>query len=256
MSRFISELSKVGENSTSTVGFGTLPRSSQSAGILFLGKLPIKDTSLEQSINSFDALIIETERFTSKSITQCAKNLRGHLWGVWATGKITKKDAVLAHESGADFIIFDPMNAPAGILDVPDLGLILTVPLTVSELDIRSMRYLPVDAISVCFDTSIQTMTAASLGKILGIANGFGKPTLISGPGLFEIEDVHTLRNAQINALVLDASHTKETTKLKAQVTGLPRPRVRSQSHTALVPGIGQTTIEEDEIEEDESEDF
>tara|TARA_B100001245_G_scaffold231654_1_gene212774 strand:+ start:580 stop:1332 length:753 start_codon:yes stop_codon:yes gene_type:complete len=250
MSRFISKLSKVGENSTSNVGFGALSRSSQSAGILFLGKLPIKDASIEQSLNSFDALVIETEKFTSKSIAQCAKNFQDHLWGVSAMGKITKEDAVLAHESGADFIIFDPMKAPASIFDVSELGLILTVPLTVSELDTKSMRYLPVDAISVCFDTSMQTMTAASLGRILGIVNGFGKPTLISGPGLLEIEAVQALRNAQINAVVLDASHTTEATKLKAQLTGLPRLHVRSQSDTGLVPSIGQTAIEKDESED------
>ena len=63
MSRFISKLSKVGENPTSAVGFGALSTSSENAGILFLGKLSIKDTSIEQSLVPFDALIIETERF-------------------------------------------------------------------------------------------------------------------------------------------------------------------------------------------------
>jgi len=246
MSRFISKLSKVGENPTSAVGFGALSTSSENAGILFLGKLSIKDTSIEQNLVPFDALIIETERFARKSIAQCGNNFQNHLWGVWATGKITKENAVLSHESGADFIIFDPMKTSSGIFDVPDLGLILTVPLTVSDDDIRSMRYLPVDAISVCLDTHMQTMTAASLGRILSISNGFGKPTLISEPGLLEIEDAHALRTAQIDAIIIDTAHAKETTKLKAQLTGLPRSRVRPQTDTAWVPGISQTSVEED----------
>ena len=65
-----------------------------------------------------------------------------------------------------------------------------------------------------------------------------------------EIEAVQALRNAQINAVVLDASHTKEAAKLKAQLTSLPRLHVRSQSDTGLVPSIGQTAIEEDELED------
>ena len=92
----------------------------------------------------------------------------------------------------------------------------------------------------------MQTMTAASLGRILSISNGFGKPTLISEPGLLEIEDAHALRTAQIDAIVIDTAHAKETTKLKAQLTGLPRSRVRPQTDTAWVPGISQTSVEED----------
>ena len=162
-----------------------------------------------------------------------------------------KLDAL--RESGIDFVVLDN-QAPAGALQNEDLTFLLKVSEELSDVQLRTLDSLPVDALVL--ETPPGTLTIGrqmELQRITGLAR---KPMLMSPAADVSRDDLLSLRDAGVMLLAVDMSASdgaKTIGQLAKLVKALPprRLRPRGEKGEVSLPTPSQSHEEHDDEDEE-----
>ena len=238
MSSFIDLLNKVGERAPSPMGFGASKRDDQGPPtIALIGRITSSALEADPELANadVDALLVDIGKATKKAIGMVSKATGERLWGVRANG-LTDEQLAQLKEAGCDFIILEPANSAASILDDEDIGKFIPVDADLEEGVARAMHDLPIDGAVF----GVEEMLPLTVQKLIDLQLIRG---LVAGPFLVTVPleigrgDLISLRTADVNGLVLDLTSSDGIATLREAIADLPRRRSGpSNSATALVP--------------------
>ncbi len=155
-------------------------------------------------------------------------------------------------EAGIDFVVLDS-NAPASALQDEDLTFLLQVDEELSDIQLRTIEPLPVEALYL--DTSGTALTIGrqmDLQRITGLAR---KPMLTAPAPDVVHDDVLSLRDSGVLLLAVDMSASdaaKPLAHLPELVRGLPPRRTRRRGEKAEVALPTPSRGHEEHVEEED----
>lgn len=158
-------------------------------------------------------------------------------------------------DAGLDFAVVGP-QAPANALLNEKLTLVLHLREDLTDVHLRALQPLPLDAIYVERETTPATiMRLIELQRLSGLSR---KPVLLAVPPDSQQEDLVSLRDAGVALVALDLRerNAAETLRrLRETIDGLPRPRRprREERPEATLPGARASG--EPEVEDGEEDD-
>ncbi|MEX0785581.1 MAG: hypothetical protein WD939_02995 [Dehalococcoidia bacterium] len=123
-------------------------------------------------------------------------------------------------EAGLDFIVLGT-DAPASLLQDDELGRVLLVPADLTDIQLRTMESLAVDALYLDQTTPDTILGQMELRRVSGLAR---RPLLVPAPAEASQDALLSLRDAGGALLAVDATGgTGELSRLRALVDALPR---------------------------------
>ena len=228
MSRFVEKLEKVGERTSTPMGFGAGARqTSASRSIMLVGTVTPGRLSRvsKQRKNLIDALLVTLDSDDEKILADAAGSLEGLTWGASAPHFDNDRTATLK-DAGCDFIVFEATGTAASVLNVDDMGKIIRVSEDLGEETAAAMHDLPIDgALFSPHDLSLP-LSVQQLIDLQRVRGMLGKLFLIDAPGDLSSPDLEAVRDAGTAALTVDAL-SKSTTELAKRVDGLEPRRQR-----------------------------
>ncbi len=162
-----------------------------------------------------------------------------------------KLDALSEH--GIDFVVLDSA-APASALQTEDLTFLLKVDEDISDIQLRTVEPLPVDALVL--DTPPGAFTIGRQMELQRIT-GLGRKPLLMSPGAnASREDLLSLRDSGVMLLAVDMSASgaaKTLAQLKELVEALPprRSGPRGEKGEVTLPTPSQSHEEHDHDDEE-----
>ena len=250
MSKLTDRLNKVGQSAPSPIGFGTASRRQEEPTILLIGQTTAEDLlkSGAKVTDDLDAVIVSTDKVDAGHLEKIGAALEGHVWGI-ETASIDGEGAELIEEKGADFVVFAPEGTSAAVLNVEELGKILTVGSDLDEDTGSGIQGLEIDALKLSLDSDLQPLTVAKLIELQTIQGVTNSPVILVVPSELNSGEIESLRDIGISALLVDLSAGEQAANLKETIMNLPRRRSRSRSRSrdAAVPQVAP----EDESEEE-----
>lgn len=163
----------------------------------------------------------------------------------------TKLDAL--SDNGIDFVVLDG-DAPASALQTEDLTFLLKVSEDISDIQLRTVEPLPVDALVLDTPPGVFTIgRQMELQRITGLAR---KPMLMSPATDVSREDLLSLRDSGVLFLAVDmgaSSAAKTVAQLAKLVEALPprHARPRGEKGEVSLPTPSQSHQEHDDDEEE-----
>ena len=261
MSKFIEMLTKVDDQAPAPMGFGMRDRDRRSANALTIAgaTAPSALAKAKAAVETVDAVLLTSTDKDSKTLEKAAAKLKDGLWGVRG-GAVSAERARHLAESGCDFIVFDAEGTSAALLDIEDLGKVITVRGNLDEDIARSIAGIPIDA--VLFTPSALDLPL-SVGALLAISRVRGLldlPYIMTVSGAITGDDIAALRNAGIAGLVMDLSAADDIAATAEAMSNLPRRKNKPTRSSALVPRVAAAEAphehDDDDGYPDEDEDF
>ena len=164
----------------------------------------------------------------------------------------TKLDAL--SDNGIDFVVLDG-NAPASALQTEDLTFLLKVSEDISDIQLRTVEPLPVDALVLDTPPGVFTIgRQMELQRITGLAR---KPMLMSPAADVSREDLLSLRDSGVLFLAVDmgaSGAAKTVAQLAKLVEALPSRRARPRGEKGEVSLPTPTPSQSHEEHDDDDE--
>ncbi len=168
------------------------------------------------------------------------------------------KTTVQLKNAGVDFVVFGAADASPAVLLEDEPGKIVIAEPSWTDINLRSLDALPVDAILV---EDIADKTSITLEHLMALRRYSlltGKPLLVRLSYLPGEKDLSALLRVPVRGLVLTVKSEKdlaETAKLRTTIQNLPPIKPKKTSITPLLPQLSQAEfVEEEEEEEEEDE--
>ena len=237
MSRFIDELCKVGQKSTTPMGFGSGTASTSDDSQMILAAsvsntLIVNNPTLANA--STDVFLVSGE---GQDLDRIDSTLTGKIWGVRSCQFTATQGTQLA-EKGCDFIVFESMLTEASLLNLNDLGIVATLSSEMSEETIRSISDLQIDA--VLYSPPLRTLpmtieVASNIQKVLSLLD---KPIIVEAPEGAGSPELELLRNIGVASVLVGLRNKKQLSKLskvKDDIRNLPKPRIKRVDRSAIL---------------------
>ena len=257
MSKLIDMLEKAGQQLPGPMGFGpATERGAERNQIVLLARVLsdvlAKDRSLTEA--QADAFLVGGNLDEAEEV---ANALGDHTWGFRNTG-LTAADASKLAESGCDFVVFESFESEAAVLNIEDLGVVVTVDADMDDETVHSLGALPVGAALVSPSLRELPLTVQTAANIQKLARLVGKPTIVEAPEGIGGQDIEVLRNIGVAGLIVDLDDTGDLdriAKTREAIAKLPKRLPKSPRRDALLPQVG-FTADAGADEPDDDEDF
>ncbi|HEX9897046.1 MAG TPA: hypothetical protein VGA85_05245 [Dehalococcoidales bacterium] len=247
MSKFIDRLKKVSQPLPPQMGFR--PKSAESARpkIQLVASLHDFPHTPADKLTAADAVVVPD----TKSIT--AEVLCGLQQKKGTLGEVDK-----AIEAGADFIILQFKGAV--VPSDKKIGKILQIDSSVTDVMLRTVNDLPLDAVMVTQDS--EDSSAITWQKLMLSRRFSGmlmKPVLVSIPPTVNAEELQLLWEMGVSGVVVDIKGDTDVTALDALrklINGLQYPSPRKRERLmAVLPQVSAETKKPEEPDEDDDDD-
>lgn len=255
MSKLVEKLERTSEAKSPPIGFATAVSREKTMPMVLVAALSEAKSSTIPGMA--DALLISARDLDDGAkLKKLARG--GKPWGVSA--KEASLDMVVKLAGmGCDFLVFEEVGTPAGVLLEDNLGKLLSVALDLPDSLARAVDHLPVDAILVELEDA-SSLTVHQILLCRRLTGLMRKPLLAAvSPDLGQ-EDVEALCQAGVKGLVVRAAADKGENafqRLRKAIESIrPAAKKRREKLVALVPQAPEAVeISEPEPEEDEDDD-
>lgn len=248
-SKFIEALRKLSQSSIPPLGFGRRKESPKSPMLLIAGLDSMQSEQISRLVSSADALIFAGLKINKDALKQSIKS-NPATWGIVLK---SSKDLADMKELGFDFLVFSSQDTEASILRTEEMGKVLEIDTNLSDSQLRSLDFLPVDALLLPFSGKGASLTVENLLAYQRMDLLTTKPLLGYIPAVISGEDLRLLWEAGLDGVIVRAEEltVKEMERLKEATKSFPSHRGEKKRAEALVPSISSTIPGE---QEDESE--
>lgn len=167
-----------------------------------------------------------------------------------ACGLLDGSDAAALREAGLDFVVLGT-DAPASVLQDDELSLVVRVPADLTDIQLRTMETLAIDALYVDQATPDTILGQMELRRVSGLAR---RPLLVPTPNDASQDALLSLRDAGVALIAVDATGgTNELARMRELVDALPRRKRRRHEggFDVTVPGAASAHEHDDEDDED-----
>lgn len=252
MSKLLTRLENLSKETGESIGFKATVQRHKGIPMLFIAALPKIDANLAQKLGeATDVLLVpvndlEKELSALKSLAQAAKELT---WGVQLKGNGSVADL---QELGADFVVFEPENMAASVLQMEEMGKVAEILPSLSEGLISSMEELPIDA--VLMSSSTNFISVHQMMTFRWITDLVCKPLLIVLPGYLSADDLSNLWDAGVQGVVVPvkvAADIDKLLELRKALSDMPLKRTNSK-FSPLLPHLGSSSSSFDDDEDEE----
>jgi hypothetical protein len=262
MSKLIEMLDKTTESSPSPLGFGAASgRIPTNPSIVLIGQAAADEVNGNPTLadSKADAVLVTMTSLDSNALDGIQKALKDRLWGV-RVGALSEEQSSQLKEKGCDFVVFDPENTAAAVLNDQDLGSIIAVNADLDEETGGAITELSLDAAIYAPGESILPLTVQRLIEVQLVRDLVGKHFLISIPAGMTTSDFEALKSAGIAGMVMNLSSQEDIAKAKEAISRIPyrRPRSRDrgrysvQAPTAGFVAASQQSVPDDDDDEDD----
>ena len=264
MSKLIEMLDKTTEASSSPLGFGAASgRTATNPPIVLIGQVASDEVTGSSSFadSKADAFLVTMTSLDGNILDGIQKALKDHLWGV-RVGALSEEQASQLKEKGCDFVVFDPENTAAAVLNDEELGSIIAVNADLDEETGGAITGLSLDAAIYAPGESLIPLTVQRLIEVQLVRDLVGKHFLISIPAGMTTSDLEALKNAGIAGMVMNLSSHEDIAKAKEAIDRIPHRRPKSRGrgrYSAQVPSAGFVAASQQEVpdipDDDDDED-
>ena len=259
MSKFIEMLTKVDEQAPAPMGFGLRNADRRSANALAIAGTvaPSGLAKAKAAVKSVDAVLLNSTDKDQKTLDKAAAKLNDEIWGVRG-GTVSADQARHLAEAGCDFIVFDAEGTSAALLDIDDIGKVVTIGDELDDDMARSIAGVPIDAVLYTPGELDLPLTVGGLLALSRVRGLLDLPSIMAVSGAITGDDIAALRNVGIAGLVMDLSAPDDIASTAKAITSLPRKKPRHNRSNALVPRVAADGPQEydDDDYPDEDEDI
>ena len=266
MSKLIEMLDKTAEASPSPLGFGAasgrIPTNPQ---IVLIGQVAASEVTSDSrpADSKADVFLVTMTSLDGNVLDDIQKALKDRVWGV-RVGALNEEQASQLKEKGCDFVVFDPENTAAAVLNEQEMGSIIAVNADLDEETGGAITGLSLDAAIYAPGESILPFTVQRLIEIQLVRDLVGKHFLISIPAGMTTSDLEALKNVGIAGMVMNLSPHEEIAKVREAIGRIPhrrptsrgRGRFSAQAPTAGFVAAAQQDTPDHEHDDDDDEDF
>ncbi len=261
MSQLIDTLTRSSPSTRQPFGFGQRKVPAAKPKLALIASLPpAKVTKLAGYVEGADAALWHISPDTdTNALRKASKSVPDFIWGWW-TSSAGRDELKKLLEPGDDFVVF-PADAP--VVKAPDekTALILQIDPSTSEVSLRAINALPLDAVLAPSEEGSPAVTWRQLMFLQRLAALLAKPVLAIIPPDVTAAELQSLCDTGINGVVVPVDTGASAGKMKElrqMVDGLTYTRARQRGQAeALLPGIkpGASQVSADE-EDEEDEDY
>lgn len=160
--------------------------------------------------------------------------------------------ASAAREAGADFIVLGRDESEAAVLLEEQLGFVLDLQDEVSDIELRVIESLPVDAILAArVETPLTLRRQLELRRLAGLAH---KPLLLDVPPDIGGKELEALRDSGVAGVIIDGDKAADAAaRLKEAIMALPARRKRrdDRGESVMLPQPSAGAHEHDDDDDD-----
>ena len=232
-------LMKVDDQAPAPMGFGLRKAERRSAKALAIAGTvaPSGLTRAKAAVKSVDAVLLNSTDKDQKTLDKAAAKLSDELWGVRG-GTVSAEQARHLAEMGCDFIVFDAEGSSAALLDIEDIGKVVTIGDDLDDDTARSIAGIPIDAVLYTPGELDLPLTVGGLLAISRVRGLLDLPYIMVVSGAVTGDDIAALRNVGIAGLVMDLAASDDIASTAKAITNLPRKKHRHNRSSALVPHV------------------
>ena len=162
-----------------------------------------------------------------------------------------------ALNSGCDFVIFS-VEAPLSLTKDEKMGKVLEVETGLSDILLRTIGDLPVDAVMALEKEVEEILTLNRLMNLQRLIYLINKPLLVSVPLSFSTDELQALCDMGVKGVVVEVADAKAAEKLadlRQAIEKLKKPTPRKKDKmSATVPHLQAEAPQVEEEEEEEEE--
>ena len=247
MSKFIDRLKQVSQPPTLSIGFRPKKAESTRPKIQLVVSLHEYSQSLVSKLAAADAIVV-TEAKPLNSDT---------LWGIrLGKGMVEEVDKVI--ETGADFAI---LSASGTVLPSDKkIGKILQINSSVTDILLRTVNDLPIEAVLVSEESEGGVITWQKLMLCKRFTSMLTKPVLVPIPLTVTGTELQLIWEMGVTGVMVDIKSTSDADSLDAlrqQIDGLqyPSPKKREKLTPVLPQTVAKTEKPEEPDEDDDDDD-
>lgn len=248
MSKLADKIRKATHAEPGPIGFGAVAADKAAPTLLCLVRLAggqAKEAA-QAAAGAADAFILDGADVSH--LSGLAEKLGDATLGVRCT-KADRATTAKAREAGADFVVIDSESAAESILE-EKLGYVFVTPHEVSDIVLRVMETLPLDALLV--PPPDGSFTLRRLLDLRRLSLFTRAPLLMEVPPDAGAPHLQALREAGVVGVILDGRHLGRLAALRAMLESLPpRGRRREERAEAILPAAVASVAAEEEEEED-----
>ena len=260
MSKLIEMLDKTTDASPSPLGFGAASgRIPTNPSIVLIGQAAADEVNGNPTLadSKADAFLVTMTSLDGNALDGIKKALKDRLWGV-RVGSLNEDQAAQLKKNGCDFVVFDPENTSAAVLNDEELGSIIAVEADLDEETGGAITGLSLDAAIYAPGESILPLTVQRLIEVQLVRGLVGKHFLISVPAGMTTSDLEALKGAGIAGMVMNLSSQEDVAKAKEAISQIPNRRPRSRErgrYSVQAPTAGFVAASQQNVPDDDDED-
>ena len=259
MSKFVDMLEKTGEDIPEPLGFGAARNVKRNPSVLLIGQTSADELEKNSGMADAetDAIMLTMATSNEMALDGVSDALKDKVWGV-RVGSVNEEQAASLKDKGCDFIVFDPENTAAAVLNDEDLGKIIAISSEITEDEGQAIHMLAVDCALFTPTESLTPLTVQRLIDIEIIRGIVGKMFIMSGPTDLGKSELESLRNGGVAGLVVNLANADGIAKTKEAIDSLPRRPDRARGGLiaqAPAAGFAAFASSNDPDEEDDEDD-
>lgn len=254
MSKFIDRLNRLSKAEPQPIGFRTRQHDSSKSKIQLVAGLAQEDIShLTEYAVGADAVLLVVSQGEPISVTKPESGLKVRdevPWGLWiadGAGEVAKD---------CDFIVFSADKTPLTAFENGEVGRVLAVESSLSDVMLRTLNDLPVDAVFLTHEPDGGSLTWQDLMLVRRFAGVLTKPFLVAVPSSITGSELQALWKAGVHGVVVEVSAKSGTGELRKVIDATEFPIVRKAARPeALLPRISEAAATEEDEGDDEGDD-
>jgi hypothetical protein len=258
MSKLLEKLERISEGRGQPIGFGAAANREKASPMAIVASIPAGNAKLAAiaAESGADAVLMTAEHQKREDVlAQLSSDKIDIAWGVFLN-KITKGEVEQLIEIGCDFVILDPANTPAAVLNEERIGKVLQIDLSLNDNLARAINRLSVDA--VLLNTAGRNEAHITVHELMGyerLAAAAGKHLLAAVPPALPMDDIESLWSLGVRGVVVDLTAKNPEQRLsqvKEAVQKLPARKKKKEKISATLPPPRDWAETETSEEEDE----
>lgn len=210
-----------------------------------------------QNLSKADAIIIDVTKADDIATLEKAAQSKN---SPAAGGRLKTNNAGMVKKSlnsGCDFVVFSA-EAPLSVTKDEKLGKVLEVETGLSDILLRIIGDLPVDAVIALEKGVEEILTLNRLMNLQRLIYLINKPLLVSVPFSFSTDELQALCDMGVKGVVVELADTKSAEKLTDLCQAIeklkkPTPRKKDKM-SATIPYLQAEAPREEEEEGEEDE--
>ncbi|MFC1919770.1 hypothetical protein ACFLWX_03155 [Chloroflexota bacterium] len=253
MSKLVDKLKTTAEGAVPAIGFRVTAKSVKPAPILLIAKVAGGRGIDDVAKSGVDAVLFAK---SDSGKMQDVVTKAGDIPCGVILGNVNGGEIAELKESGCDFLVSSPVDAPVSVLKEEGLGKILRIPVSLEMSTIRGIGRIGADAILLVRDEEKDYITIQFLMACHFMGDAVRKPLMAEVPAGIGSDDITVLWEAGVDGLVIESSG-KRLKELRKVINSLPSAAKRRRGGEAALiprPSESMTMLGEDDEDEDENE--